>query len=136
MSARERARINELIAINELYLAYKENGRKIPLWLNYGIADREKIDGSYSLAETALDQIPGLMEYCTPGGADQRKLEKAQAGIERFLQGVNAMRQLPKQAPKHREALLAIWSQAQVEIMEIAKCIEVWGVTPEVFTQE
>lgn len=136
MSARDRARLNQLIAIRELYLAYKENGRKIPAWLNYGITDKEKIDGSYALAETALDQIPLLLEYCTPGGADQRTLERAQAGIERFLQGVHAMRQLPKQAPKHRQALLGIWNQAQLEIMAIAECVEVWGMTPEQFLED
>lgn len=136
MSARERARLNELIAINELALAYKENGRNMPLWLDYGIANRKKINGSYALAETALDQIPWLMTFCIPGGADQERLKRAQATIERFLQGVNAMRELPKQAPKHRPALLALWEQAQGEIIEIGKCIQLWGVSPEQFQED
>jgi hypothetical protein len=131
MSARDRARLNELIAINELPIYYKETGKQLPLWLDYGVADRKKINGSYALAETALDQIPWLMTFCIPGGADQERLKRAQATIERFLQGVNAMRELPKQTPKHRPALLALWEQAQGEIIEIGKCIQLWGVSPE-----
>lgn len=136
MSARERARLNELIALNELALFYKETGGNMPLWLDYGIADRKKINGSYALAEAALDQIPWLMTFCIPGGADLERLKRAQATIERFLQGVNAMRELPKQAPKHRPALLALWEQAQGEIIEISKCINLWGVSPEQFQED
>jgi hypothetical protein len=136
LSARDRARINELIALNELYFAYKENGQTIPAWLNYGIANKEKMDNSYALAEEVLDQIPELLQYCTPGGQDQKTLERAQATTERFIAGVNAMRELPKQAPKHREALLALWQGAQEQFIEVAKCVEVWGVTPEQKAQE
>ena len=95
MSARERARLNELIAINELALAYKENGRNVPIWLDYGIANSKKINGSYALAETALDQIPWLMTFCIPGGADQERLKRAQATVERFMQGVKCYARTP-----------------------------------------
>jgi hypothetical protein len=131
LSARDRARINELIAQQELSLFFKEFGREIPKYLDYGVADRKRINGAYALAEAFLDELPGLMSYCTPGGDDEQKLLKAKNITERFIQGVNAMRLLPKQAPKHREALIALWASAQEEFWEIKRLVQNWGITPE-----
>ena len=131
MSARDRARINELIAKHELHVFLKETGRDLPKYLDYGMADRKRINGAYALAEAFLDELPGLLGYCTPGGDDEQKLLKAKTITERFIQGVNAMRLLPKQAPKHREALIALWASAQEEFWEIKRLVQNLGVTPE-----
>ena len=131
MSARERKRIEHLAAINELYLAFKENGRALPTYLNHGVFNRQEIDQAYALAEALLDELPKLLPYCRPGGEDERKLKLAGDLTQRFINGVNAMRTLPKQAPKHREALLALWNRAAEGFEDIRKCVEVWGVTPE-----
>jgi len=131
LSAKDRKRIAELAAINELYLAFKENGRKLPTYLNYGVFNRQEIDQAYALAEALLDELPKLMPYCRPGGEDERTLKLSGDLTQRFINGVNAMRQLPKQAPKHRQALLDLWNRAGEGFEEIRKCVEVWGITPE-----
>ena len=131
MSAKDRKRIAEIAAAGELYLAFKENGQQIPSYLMHGVNNRQEIDKAYALAEALLDELPLLLPYCRPGGEDERTLRKTEAVTQRFINGVNAMRTLPKQAPKHRQALLALWESVGQEFLEIRKCVEIWGVTPE-----
>lgn len=119
------------MAAGELYLAFKENGQTIPSYLQFGVFNRQEIDKAYALAEALLDELPKLLPYCRPGGEDERLLKLSGDLTQRFINGVNAMRTLPKQAPKHRSALLALWERAAEGFMEIRKCVEIWGVTPE-----
>jgi hypothetical protein len=118
-------------ALEEVANYYKETGQKFPKSLNRGMADRDKLEKTYALAEVHLENIPGLLEYCQAGDRTETQLLRAKLELEQFISGVEAISEMPKQAPKHRGLLLEKFFQAQEIVLEVKGQIDTFGQTIE-----
>jgi hypothetical protein len=115
------------LALEEVANYYKETGQKFPKRLQRGMADKDKLEKTYALAEAHLDYLPGLLAYCEPGDLTEAQLLKAKLELERFLEGVAAISEMPKQAPKHRDLLLEKFFTAQDIVLEVKAQIDTFG---------
>lgn len=114
-------------AIEEVANYYKQTGKKLPKRLGRGMTDRFKLEKTYALAEVHLENIPGLLEYCQAGDQTQAQLVQAKLELERFISGVEAISEMPKQAPKHRALLLDKFFLAQEIVLEVKAQIDTFG---------
>jgi hypothetical protein len=114
-------------ALEEVANYYKETGQKFPKILGRGMTDRNKLEKTYALAEVHLENLPALLAYCEPGDRTEAQLLKAKLELERFLDGVAAISEMPKQAPKHRDLLLEKFFSAQDIVLEVKAQIDTFG---------
>lgn len=114
-------------ALEEIANYYKVTGQKFPQWLGRGMTDRNKLAKTYALAEVHLEHIPSLLAYCQPSDPNHNQLLNAQASLQRFVTGVEAIGDMPKQAPKHRDLLLQIFFEAQEIVIEVKSQIDLYG---------
>ena len=126
MSAKQRAEMKTW-ALDEVANYYKETGQKFPKRLGRGMTDRNKLEKTYALAEVHLENIPGLLEYCQAGDRTEAQLLKAKLELEQFISGVEAVAEMPKQAPKHRGLLLEKFFRAQEIVLEVKAQIDTFG---------
>jgi hypothetical protein len=91
------------------------------------MTDRNKLEKTYALAEVHLENIPGLLGYCQAGDRNEGQLLHAKLELERFISGVEAVADLPKQAPKHRGLLLEKFFGAQEIVLEVKAQIDTFG---------
>lgn len=132
MSAKSRA-IAKSVSVEdgELDRLFRTIGISVPAWIKKGVKqDREFGVRLYGALEH-LEGIELLLSSTSPHKDDIRKMLEAKDLLERFVQGCYALDELPKQAPKHRDALSDLYDQGEAIIELIRKTYVHWGDTPQ-----
>jgi hypothetical protein len=132
VSAKDRAFAKSVsVEDGELDRLFRSVGMSVPSWIKKGVKqDRELGVRLYGALEH-LAGIEFLLSTTTPHKDDIRKMLEAKDLLERFVQGCYALDELPKQAPKHREALSGLYDQAFDVIEPIRKTYANYGDTPQ-----
>jgi hypothetical protein len=132
MSAKSRA-IAKSVSVEdgELVRFHRFMGIGVPAWVKKATQQTRELSERYHQALVHLEGIEFLLSSTTPHKDDIRKILEAKDLLERFMQGCYALDELPKQAPKHREALSRIYDQAFDIIEPIRKIYVIYGDTPQ-----
>lgn len=132
MSAKSRA-ISKAQSVEdgELVRFHRFMGIGVPAWVSKATKQTRELSERYHQAFVHLEGIEFLLTTTTPHKDDIRKMLEAKDLLERFLQGCYALDDLPKQAPKHREALTDLYDQGEAIIEPIRKTYVIWGDTPQ-----
>jgi hypothetical protein len=132
MSAKSRA-IAKSVSVEdgELVRFHRFMGIGVPAWVSKATKQTRELGERYHQALVHLEGIEFLLSTTTPHRGDIRKMLEAKDLLERFIQGCYALDELPKQAPKHREALSSLYDQAFEIIEPIRKTYVIFGDTPQ-----
>jgi hypothetical protein len=113
VSAKSRA-IAKSVSVEdgELVRFHRFMGIGVPAWVNKATKQTRELSERYHQALVHLEGIEFLLSATTPHKDDIRRMLEAKDLLERFVLGCYALDELPKQAPKHREALSGLYDQA------------------------
>lgn len=132
MSAKDRAFAKSVsVEDGELDRLFRSVGMSVPSWIKKGAKQDRELGVRLYWTLEYLEGIEFLLTTTTPHKDDIRKMLEAKDLLERFLQGCYALDDLPKQAPKHRDALSSLYDQGEAIIEPIRKTYVYWGDTPQ-----
>ena len=132
MSAKDRAFAKSVsVEDGELDRLFRSVGMSVPSWIKKGVKQDRELGVRLYQAFAHLEGIEFLLTTTTPHKDDIRKMLEAKDLLERFVQGCYALDDLPKQAPKHRDALSDLYDQGEAIIEPIRKTYVIWGDTPQ-----
>lgn len=131
MSARDRAIANSVNPEDgELVRLFRSIGKGVPTWINKSYGQNKEIGQRLWQAFKHLDGIEYLLGTTEPHKEDIKDLIRAKELLERFVEGCYQLDNLPKQAPKHRDSLIALYDQAFELVEPIRKAFSIYGDTP------
>lgn len=132
MSAKDRAIAKSVnVDDGELSRLFRSIGKGVPTWINKSYEQNQKVGRRLWQAFNHLDGIEFLLSTTTPHKEDLEDLLKSKDLFERFIEGCYQLDNLPKQAPKHRDALVRIYEEAFALVEPIRKAYTIYGDTPK-----
>ena len=120
MSARDRARRKDKTAL-EIQKQALETGQGLHKTIAVGLGESHKLTRFDILAADYIAAVPELLASCNK--ADREALLEAQGKFERVIQAIQAIAELPKQAPKKRDQVAALYFEAQAQFAAVSESL-------------
>ena len=122
MSNSERRARRELTA-QEIMKQVQETGQNLHKSIGYGLTDKQKLDQTDKLSWQYLQEIQDLKLECSPGSSQLKELTGLERKFEAIIKAIQAIRDMPKQKPKNRQAVFDLYFQTQSTLIDIRNAL-------------
>ena len=114
MSNKQRKLIDSIDLTDgaEIVIFYRHIGKQIPPWIEKGQAGNIDLIKKWRESEVLLGACRAVIALGVAQGESAEQIAKAQDLLDRFQQAVIAVLDMPKRAPKHRDLVLDLYTQA------------------------